>query len=108
MSHGYSVLNAINDYEKSCKEFSDKCTDVLNGDVKAYYTKYKITDSFWLLAGFCKVGDAYLMCKLYRGSYNGNAQGKCISEKPLSEVVIAFPELKKAKWLDHWPSMEEL
>lgn len=108
MSHGYYVLDAIKDYEIRCAEFSDKCTQVLNGEVKAYYTRYKITDSLWLLAGFCKTGDAYLKCKIYRGSYNGKAQGKCIGEMPLADAVIAFPELKKAKWSDDWPSVDEI
>lgn len=108
MGHGYYVLDAIKDYEKRCAEFSDKCADVLNGKVKAYYARYKITDSFWLLAAFCKQGDAYLKCKLYRGSYNGKVQGKCISTRSLAEMIEAFPELKKAKWFDHWPSIEEL
>lgn len=119
MSHGYYVLDAIKDYERLCAEFSEKCTEVLNGTVKAYYTKLKITDSFWLLAAFYKVGDAYLECKIYRGSYNGKVQGmtvkqgdkvvtNCLCKKPLSEIVIDFPELKKAKWFDHWPSLEEL
>jgi len=106
MGHGYYVLDAIKDYEIRCAEFSDKCTQVLNDEVKAYYTRYKITDSFWILAAFCKSGDAYLECILWRGSYRGKTQGKRIGIMTLADAVITFPELKKANWIDHWPELE--
>ena len=106
MAHGYSVLHAISDYERLCAEFSDKCAKGLNGEVTAYYTRHKITDSFWLLAAFSKQGDAYLVCQLWRGTYRGKRQGGVLSKIPLAEAVSAFPELKKAKWSDHWPEVE--
>jgi hypothetical protein len=106
MSHGYYVLDAVKDYETRCSEFSDKCANVLNGEAKAYYTRHKITDAFWLLAAFYKTGDAYLDCIIWRGSYRGKTQGKRVGKMPLADAVIAFPELKKANWLDHWPELE--
>jgi hypothetical protein len=105
MAHGYSVLHAISAYERLCAEFSDKCSQVLRGEVKAYYTRYKITDSFWLLAAFCKDGDAYLVGQLWRGTCRGRRQGKLVAGMPLCDMVDAFPELKKAQWFEKWPSI---
>ena len=106
MSHGYYVLDAIKDYEIRCAEFSDKCAQVLNEEVKVYYTRYKITESFWLLAAFYKIGDAYLDCKIWRGTYRGKQQGGLVGKMSLAAAVITFPELKKANWFDRWPEIE--
>ena len=109
MGHAHQILDAIKDYETRCAEFSDKCTQVLNGEVNAYYTKCKITDSFWLLAGFYRKNSTQLKCQIWRGTYNGKVQGNVISNKTLAESVVDFPELKKCVWIDgKWPSIEEL
>lgn len=93
---------AIEDYEVRCPDFADKCKQVLNGEIDAYYTRCKITDAFWLLAGFQKVGDTSLECYIWRGSYEGKAQGKLICKMQLADAVTAFPELEKANWLEVW------
>lgn len=109
MGHAHLILEATKYYEVCCAEFSDKCTKVINGEAKNCFTKYKITESFWLLSQIHRRNSTELMCAIWRGSYKGKLQGTLISHKSLAQSVIDFPELKKAVWFEEkWPSLEEL
>lgn len=103
MSHGPSILEMVNAYEKQAAGFKKMTKDVMTNGAQ-YYGALSISDSIDLLiALIADEKDNYIHAVFYRG-WPKKAVAEGDFSIKLSKAIRMFPEIKKVEFIKgKWP-----
>ena len=104
MSHGYSLLEIANSYEKQAKELAKITEDILFND-KQYYGVMSVGENFDLLIGLCKHHSRKnIEVSIWRGWPEKEVIASTDSfTMYFGQAIKMFPEMKMVKYERKWP-----
>ena len=103
MSHGYSILEMVNAYEKSMAGFKKVTKDIMTNKAQ-YYGVLSISDSLDLLIALVPATRKNAVYATFYRGWPKKAVAKGEFSIYLSTAILMFPEIKTVKFIkDKWP-----